>query len=241
MTKPAIGNAGLARGDLAANAERYKKDFWATENLKFREPWYRLEKSARLIGSLAHGEERTLLDVGCGPATLGRLVPPNILYYGIDIAIHQRAINLREYDILESQIAFDGRKFDFVVAQGLFEYVGNAQSQKLAEIADILNPGGKLVLTYTNFAHRKARIYPVFSNVQPLERFAESVSERFVIERFFPASHNWKHGQPARRLVKAVNMYINFNVPLISSILAVEYFFICAPRAVSGHANRGVR
>jgi|SRR5215471_1901358 len=229
MTDPA-GKSAISDGDASENALHYKRDFWDQENLKFSEPWYRLEKAARLMTRLAQGQERTLLDVGCGPATLQRLLPANIHYHGIDIAIHDPAPNLREADLVESAIAFDDKRFDFVVALGVFEYIGKVQSQKFAEVAQLLTGNGKFVLTYTNFGHRKKRIYEPFSNIQPLATFRQDLARYFTIDSSFPASHNWKHSQPNKKLVKAANMHLNANIPLISPALAVDYFFICSPR-----------
>ena len=133
-------------------ARYYKRAFWSKENLKFNEPWYRLQKSARIIGRLAQGRECSLLDIGCGPGTLGRLLPENVDYYGIDIAIHDPAPNLLEADILERPISFGDRRFDIVIAQGVFEYLGDRQSQKFSEISQLLHNDGTFVVSYTNFA-----------------------------------------------------------------------------------------
>jgi cyclopropane fatty-acyl-phospholipid synthase-like methyltransferase len=229
MSDRASDKGATSDSVISEKASYYKKEFWDKENLKFSEPWYRLEKSARIINKLAASRECTLLDVGCGPATLMRLLPSNIDYYGIDIAIHHPAPNLLEADLLESAIAFGDKSFDFVVALGVFEYVGSFQSQKFSEIAGILNNDGKFVVTYTNFGHHKKRVYEAFSNVQPLSEFRQSLERYFKIDRAFPASHNWKHSQPSRKVVKAANMHVNANVPLISPLLAVDYFFICSP------------
>jgi SAM-dependent methyltransferase len=215
---------------VSETASRYKRDFWEEENLKFGEPWYRLEKSARIIRRLAGKRECTLLDVGCGPATLMRLLSANIHYYGIDIAIHNPAPNLIEADLIESEIAFGDKRFDLIAALGVFEYAGQSQSRKFSEIARILNPGGKFIVTYTNFGHRKKRIYEAFSNVRTLDSFRQDLRRYFNIDESFPASHNWKHSQPSRELVKAANMHVTFNIPLVSPMLAVDYFFICSPR-----------
>ena len=67
-------------------------------------------------------------------ATLARLMPPGVHYYGIDIAIPESAPNLLEMNIVEEPISFHGKKFDLAVAQGMFEYVGEFQVQKFAEI-----------------------------------------------------------------------------------------------------------
>ena len=131
----------------------YKKDFWRTENLHYSRPHPRMVKVAHIANSLARGRNCTLLDVGCGPTTLASLLQPNIDYYGVDIAIQEPAPNLLEVDLLQEPIGFDGRRFDIVVAQGFFEYVGKFQSQKLAEIADLLAEGGTFIASYVNFGH----------------------------------------------------------------------------------------
>jgi SAM-dependent methyltransferase len=211
-------------------AGRYKRDFWIKENKKHVPPHYRLQKSARIINALAGREERDLLDVGCGPATLMRLLRPNIHYYGIDIAIHDQVPNLIESDFLDYPIRFDNRRFDIVAALGVFEYMGSRQEQKFSEIAELLSSHGRFVLTYTNFGHRDKHVFKAFSNVQPFGDFRRSLARHFTIDRFFPTSYNWHGGQPARALLKAVNMPVQANIPVVGHKLAVEYFFICSRR-----------
>ena len=60
-----------------------------------------------------------------------RLLPANIHYYGIDIAIHNPAPNLIEADLVESEIAFGNKRFDLIAALGVFEYLGQSQSRKV--------------------------------------------------------------------------------------------------------------
>src|SRR6266851_8927041 len=140
MKDPASGKRVAPEDGTGHTARYYKREFWSEENLKFSQPWYRLEKSAQIINKVAQGRECALLDVGCGPATLMRLLPANIHYHGIDIAIHDPAPNLIEADFLETPIRFGDKRFDIIIAQGVFEYVGGFQSQKFAEIAQILAP-----------------------------------------------------------------------------------------------------
>ena len=230
MKNPAMSKSAEAAGNAHERAGQYKRDFWGKENLRFDEPWYRLVKSARIISKLAGGAERSLLDVGCGPAALMRLMPPNISYYGIDIAIQEPGPNLMEADIANSPIGFNGKRFDIVSALGIFEYIGDSQSRKLGEIARVLAGDGKFLVSYTNFSHRRTRIYEAFSNIQPLDAFRADLEKYFTIDKAFPASHNWKHAQPNRELVKQANMRVNANIPFVSKWLAVDYFFICTPR-----------
>jgi SAM-dependent methyltransferase len=165
--------------------------------------------------------------VGCGPGTLRQLLRPNVHYFGIDIAVQKPGPNLLQTNILEEPIQFDQRKFDIVVAQGLFEYMGEYQDRKLSEIADILMPNGRFVTSYVNFAHRATSFYNVYNNVQPVEKFRDSLADSFTIERFFPTSHNWRHDEPSRPLLKLANMHCNVMVPYFTPKLAVEYFFVC--------------
>jgi SAM-dependent methyltransferase len=224
------GAAGIGDPARESAAEQYKRDFWVKENRKHVPAHYRLQKSARVINAIAGREDRDLLDVGCGPATLMRLVRPNIHYYGIDIAIHDPAPNLIETDILKKPIRFNGRSFDIVAALGVFEYMGANQEQKFSEIAQLLAEQGRFVLTYTNFGHRDKRIFEAFSNVQPLEDFRQSLARHFTIDKCFPTSYNWHGGQPVRATAKSANMHVKANIPLVGTRLAVEYFFICSRR-----------
>jgi SAM-dependent methyltransferase len=206
----------------------YKKDFWSKENLKYSRPHYRLEKSARIINRLARAKESImLLDVGCGTAALMPLLRSNIQYYGIDIAVHDPAPNLIEADLVNTPIRFDDKRFDIVIAQGFFEYMGTFQAQKFTEISQLLNDGGIFIVSYVNFGHRDRDIYWPYSNVQALNDFRQSLAQHFEIKRSFPTSYNWHHSEPNRKLIKAANMYVNINFPFIGPVLAVEYFFIC--------------
>jgi SAM-dependent methyltransferase len=227
MYNPAEGKGLIPQDDTA---QYHKKDFWSKENLNFSQPHVRHEKTAQIVNRLARGRECTLLDVGCGPAALMRLLPPNVQYYGIDIAIPNPAPNLIEADLLETPIRFGDKRFDIITAQGVFEYVGDFQSQKFAEIAQLLNEDGKFIVSYWNFSHRKTTIYWAFSNVQSLDDFRRGLTRHFNIDKSYPVSHNWRHGWPGRKLNKAINMHVNMNIPFISPMLAVEYFFICSPR-----------
>ena len=218
------------RAECEPRPQYYKRDFWSEENLKYSGPHFRLRKSAMLINELSGEAECDLLDVGCGPATLQTLLRPNIRYYGIDIAIQGAADNLLEVDILESQIRFGDHKFGIVVAQGLFEYLGDQQRTKLAEISQIVEPNGTFLTSYVNFGHRRRNIYWPYSNIMPISDFKRELSEWFVIDRVVPTSHNWRHNEPSRRVIRSINMHLNARFPLITPKLAVEYFFICTPR-----------
>jgi SAM-dependent methyltransferase len=215
---------------LQVNDTYYKRDFWADENVKYSDPHFRLVKSARIANRIAQGKECDLLDIGCGPATLMRLLDKNIHYYGIDIAIHSPAPNLLQADFVETPIQFGKKRFDIILAQGVFEYVGSFQGQKLSEIQGLLNENGRFIVSYVNFDHRNKNIYWPYNNIQSFDDFYQSLAGFFHIDRFFPTSHRWHHDEPKGRIMKAVQMHLNMNIPLITRMFAVEYFFVCSPK-----------
>jgi SAM-dependent methyltransferase len=215
----------------------YRRDFWKTENLKYDRPHLRLERVARLINQITQGREMDLLDIGCGPATLRRLLQKNIHYYGIDIAIHEPSPNLVEADFVENPIKFGDKRFDLIIAQGVFEYVGAHQRQKFAEIAQLLNAGGVFIASYNNFGHLNKHISPAYSNIQTISEFKTSLSCFFDIRRSFPTAHHWRHREPGRRLSKSMQMMINVHIPFISPRFAIQYLFVCRRASTKGRSG----
>ena len=230
MYDPASSTDTAPRDGSGSTAHYSTRDFWSKENLKFTKSHFRMEKAARLINTTARGKDYNLLDVGCGPATLMHLLDDNIHYHGIDIAIHVPAPNLIEVDFLKAPIKFGDTLFDIVLAQGVFEYVGTLQSQKLAEISKLLADNAKFILSYWNLGHRDKQVNPAFSNIQSYNQLRKGLARYFTIDHSFPVGYNWHQREPGRKLMKAAQMRANINVPFISPVLAVEYFFICSPR-----------
>jgi SAM-dependent methyltransferase len=216
--------------DGTSGVKYRKRDFWETENLKFTEPHFRMRKVAGQVRKLAGTRELDLLDVGCGPATLAGLLPASLRYHGTDIAIQDPAPNLIEADFAEQPIAFRGMTFDIVVAQGVFEYMGDLQTQKLAEIAALVKDDGTFLCTYQNFAHHRKHIYGPYSSVRPPGDFRRDLSRFFTIERAFPTAYNWNHGHPRRAWLRVPQERVSLNVPgIIGRKLAVDYYYQCSP------------
>lgn len=206
----------------------YKRKFWSAENLRYVEPHYRLSKVARIVNKVAMGRECDLLDVGCGPAALMRLLHNHIRYHGVDIALHSSAPYLRQADFVEGPVAFDDKQFDIIVAQGVFEYLGRLQAEKFRDIRKLLRPTGKVVMSYVNFDHLHRYVYPPYNNVQPFETFRESVARVFHIDRIIPTSYRWPHAEPTERYMKAIQMHVNWDIPVVGRLFAVEYLFVCS-------------
>jgi SAM-dependent methyltransferase len=214
--------------------ENYRtKDYWIVENAQYAEPSFRLQKCARIVNEIARGRACNLLDVGCGPAALRELLSPNVSYFGLDIAIQEPASYLREVDFGPNEISFGEKRFDIVTALGVFEYMGQHQNRKFEEIRDILNKDGKFIMSYINFGHARRKVWPNYNNVQPIATMTQSVEKIFQVERRFPVSHHWRQKQPGKNAIPAIQMRLNFNIPLVSPRLAVEYFFICSHRRCS--------
>lgn len=212
-------------------AENFRnRDYWIVENALYFEASFRLRKCAQVINELAGDRECSLLDVGCGPAALRTLLKPNVKYHGIDIAIHQKAQFLREIDTASAPIAFDKKRFDFIVALGFFEYMGQHQKQKLEEIRHILKDDGKFMMSYINFGHYRRQVWPNYNSVQSISEMTRALKEVFQVQRHFPASHHWRQKQPGKSALPGLQMRINFHVPVLSPLFAVEYFFICSQR-----------
>jgi SAM-dependent methyltransferase len=208
----------------------HKRDFWGTENLRYVKPHFRMRKVAAQLRKLAADRELDLLDVGCGPASLADLLPANLHYHGVDIAIQKPAANLLEQDLVESPITFKGMTFDIVVAQGFFEYMGDVQSKKLAEIAELVKDEGKFVCTYQNFGHRRPNVYAPYSNMQPPGTFRRDLTRYFKIDQVFPTAYNWGHSHPNRGFLRAPQERFNVpNIPVIGPKLAIDYYYLCSP------------
>jgi SAM-dependent methyltransferase len=205
-----------------------KRDFWSTENLRYVKPHFRLEKSAQIVNRIAGVKKCDLLDVGCGPAALMHLLKKDIKYHGIDMAIHKPAPYLIEADFMEAPIAFEGKRFDIIVAQGVFEYAGSLQAKKFAEIKSLLKKDGTFLLSYVNFDHIRAERYDMYNNTQPFDNFKRDLEGIFRIQNIVPTSHHWHHREPNRRVAKKIHMHMNMRIPILSRMFAIEYFFICS-------------
>lgn len=208
----------------------YKRDFWIEENLGYAKPTFRTRRLARLVTKLLDGESCDLLDLGCGPAALRPLVGTNINYHGIDIAIHEPAPYLRELDFAKNVISYDDKRFRIVVAMGVFEYMGRRQAEKFAEIRRILETNGKFIMSYVNFQHYRRKIYPMYNNVQSIQEMRRSLEQTFSVDQCYPECHHWRHKQPGKNALPALQMKLERSIPLFSRLFAVEYFFVCSRR-----------
>ena len=100
---------------------------------------------------------------------------------------------------------------------------------KFLEIRKILKDDGKFILSYINFGHFRGKVWPNYNNVQSIAEMKRALSKYYRVDSCFPASHHWRQKQPGKRALRPLQMHVNFNIPVVSPMMAVEYFFICSP------------
>jgi SAM-dependent methyltransferase len=208
-----------------------KQDLAGAGDVKQATPPFRTRKVARVIRRVVADRRLPrvdLLDVGCGPGTLAALLPDGVRYHGVDIAITSPAPNLAQLDIVEDPLSFGGKTFGIVVAQGLFEYLGDAQSRKLAEIAALLAEDGTFICTYRNFAHRGKRVYWPYGDVRQPRDFRRDLERRFRIEKAFPTAYNFNPRHPNWAPLRLSQERCQLNIPVIGRLLAVDYCYVCS-------------
>jgi 2-polyprenyl-3-methyl-5-hydroxy-6-metoxy-1,4-benzoquinol methylase len=133
--------------------------FWNRRAKPFAVPHARLRVIARLIEE-SQGPRKTLLDVGCGPASLRQVLPAGTEYFGADVADEIIAgfsdpAHFQALDWNRSGRIFDGRLFDVIVCSGFLEYTDDL-GQALDRLRSQLAPGGRIVASYMNHAHWSA-------------------------------------------------------------------------------------
>ncbi len=120
----------------------------------------------------ARKKEINVLDVGCGNGRFGLFLDENspgaeINYLGIDFSQKLLAeakkdlrstkinYNLVEKDILQ-KLNLKSKKFDLIVCFGLIHHLASfkLRQEKLMELADYLNTGGLLVVTFWQFGNK---------------------------------------------------------------------------------------
>lgn len=120
----------------------------------------------RLLTSLGLREQHSVLDFGCGSLRAGRLLIPYLdagRYYGIEpnrgliddafrfeLGADIRRLKRPEFSYnSDFRIPFQGRKFDYILAQSILTHTGlDISTLLLKEIARALAPGGIAVINF---------------------------------------------------------------------------------------------
>ncbi len=133
--------------------------YWNSRTLDFQKVHPRLRIIRRLFDAIP-AQVRTVLDVGCGPATIRDILPSHIEYFGVDFAqvvidAFRDPVHYEVADINASPRCFGARRFDVIICSGIFEYVKDPVA--FVEFLEAKSHvGGHLLLSYTNRQHYKS-------------------------------------------------------------------------------------
>jgi 2-polyprenyl-3-methyl-5-hydroxy-6-metoxy-1,4-benzoquinol methylase len=116
----------------------------------------------RRVSELLSGfEEGRVLDVGCGPAVIGRIFRGKpIRYHGVDVSAEMLRVcdstfgGDAQYNFSIGSIealGFQNNFFDVVLCMGVWEYVRDSHAA-VREVARVLKPNGILIATMLNAA-----------------------------------------------------------------------------------------
>ena len=116
-----------------------------------------------VIDALAPGER--VLDSGCGPGFLARLLADNgIDVVGVDVSAvgpektRERGIEAGQVDLDTDPLPFQDGEFDAVIANSNLEHLFHMR-RHVKELARCVRPGGKFVWLVPNFGHWRYRLW----------------------------------------------------------------------------------
>jgi SAM-dependent methyltransferase len=171
------------------------------------------DRQARFVSHLRPEPGMRVLDVGCGPGEILRLMPETD-YLGYDLspgyidAARRQFGNQGEFhcgDVTTAEL--NGRRFDAVIAHGLIHHLDDAGAQRLIDLAaTVLEPDGRMLTadpTHVAGASRATRWFIGLDrggNVRTPEGYAELARRRFESvdvsvdnDRLRPPLLRWRH------------------------------------------------
>lgn len=128
-----------------------------------------------ILEEVAAAFPTSVFEIGCSMGVLRRELLrrlPGLVYHACDVS--QSAVdaindpNVVRADLNHDPLPFANRKFDCIVGSGVFEYVADVPGL-LTKLRGMLNPGGRLVVSYFNMKHlyrrwQRFRGWPPFRN-----------------------------------------------------------------------------
>ncbi len=161
--------------DSAALASFYPQNYWWSEKRRAGASlaFSRMERAYREFVALDHvrfleqcaaGSGKSLLDIGCGSGTFLHLAERRgFRPHGMDVSPHaveaaqeQYRLPVRQGDI--GSDVWSGYKFDFITMFHVLEHLPDPR-KALASAAELLMPGGSLILQVPNAASVQARLF----------------------------------------------------------------------------------
>jgi len=191
-----VNGIGYAK-DVAIDVFRYRahKMGFGSGEMAFADEAYdlkldRMSSHRALLSWLSEGKPRRVLDLGCSDGRLGerlRLMGHTVI--GVDTVkfdgVGTRLDGFVEADLNEGIPAEVGNDFDVVLGADVFEHVANP-ARLLAQVPDVLAPGGVAMVSIPNFAHWYPRLRVVLGRFEYERRgILDSGHLRFFTQRSF--------------------------------------------------------
>jgi SAM-dependent methyltransferase len=144
--------------------------------------------AARTLESFASGQSFTMLDAACGDGILRRYLSGRHTYVGIDFSTRllvraQRYHPATYFQADLNHLPFPSATFDAVVSLQALQYLDRPEAA-LAEMARILKPAGKLLLTVPNdesFKYRRQGIPQIQLQRFNRERLPALLAPKFEV------------------------------------------------------------
>ena len=171
--------------------------------------------SHRLIaGALAEQTPGRVLDVGCSGGKLSALLlEQGHRVTGVDTVevpgVRERVHTFHQVDASGLTETLAEETFDYVVAGDVIEHLADPRAA-LKEFAQLLEPGGQLLLSVPNFGHWYPRLRVAFGvfgydrrgilDETHLRFFTRSTLRRLVTSAGFDILEEWHTGNPTERL-----------------------------------------
>lgn len=137
-------------------------------------PQWLLGKRRDIAGWLGPAENLRLLDIGCADRWVERQIPPQCMYIGLDYPVTGQALYGAQPNLFAdaSRLPVSGGVIDAVVLLEVLEHLRHPR-EALEEIARVLRPGGRLLLTVPF-------LYPIHDAPHDYQRYTVHGLEREI-------------------------------------------------------------
>jgi 2-polyprenyl-3-methyl-5-hydroxy-6-metoxy-1,4-benzoquinol methylase len=170
-----------------------KISYWAKETLKYKTSHARLSIIVNIVKGIP-GLEKKILDIGAGPGTLGKLLPEEFKYFGLDITgvkDNLSGVQYCDFDQVTDSTNVVGAPFDIVIISGVLEYLIDWKRFIGIVSEHWLKPSGYLLVSFINNKfyrqHKKISPHPKWKNLYDLPEVMEWIEENdFTINQIFP-------------------------------------------------------
>lgn len=184
-------------------AQRFEESEWAKDDTVVEKEWEEARAKygkylAELEKNLGISSASNILDVGCGPTCMSRIISKG-KHFGIEpladeLDVDSKISEIKVYQGMAENMPFDNDKFDFVICRNVIDHTYDPE-EVIKEVYRVIKPEGFFLLcsyVYNPFIATTKKVgenFRAFRNVGHPHTFTErsleeSVSEKFdIIER----------------------------------------------------------